>query len=92
MTEMAKSFLAHVPDRFALVGLSMGGMFGDIDVPTLMLCGDQDRLCPPKSHEKLHARIKGSTFEKIENAGYLQTPEQPKATTAALETGLQAPN
>lgn len=64
-------------------------MLGDIDVPTLVLCGAEDRLCPPKLHEELHAAIKGSTFVMIENAGHLPTLEQPAATTAALKTWLE---
>lgn len=65
---------------------------GDINVPTLVLCGDQDRLCPPKLHEELHAGIKGSTFVKVRDAGHLPTLEQSKATTAALATWLRTPH
>jgi pimeloyl-ACP methyl ester carboxylesterase len=59
-----------------------------INVPTLVLCGAQDRLCPPKLHDELHLGIKGSTLVKIENAGHLPTLEQPEATIAAFHHWL----
>ena len=67
---------------------SYGDMLDKIDVPTLVLCGAEDRLCPPKLHDELHHGIKGSTFVKLKNAGHLPTLEQPKATTAALRDWL----
>jgi pimeloyl-ACP methyl ester carboxylesterase len=59
-----------------------------IEVPTLVLCGAEDRLCPPKLHEELHAGIAGSKLVMIDNAGHLPTLEQPTATTAALRRWL----
>ncbi|NNE89208.1 MAG: alpha/beta fold hydrolase [Silicimonas sp.] len=64
-------------------------ILGQIKVPTLVLCGAEDRLCPPKLHDDLHAGIKGSTLVKIDHAGHLPTLEQPRATTAALEKWLK---
>ena len=55
-----------------------------VHVPTLVLCGRQDRLCPVKRHELMASLIPGSRLEIIENAGHLPTLEQPQATTAAL--------
>lgn len=59
-----------------------------INVPTLVLCGEQDRLCPPRLHEELHAGIKGATLVRIQNAGHLPTLEQPAATILALRSWL----
>ena len=65
-------------------------VLADIAVPTLVLCGAEDRLCPPKLHDELHAAICGSKLLMIENAGHLPTLEQPEETTAALRAWLEA--
>lgn len=59
-----------------------------IDVPTLILCGAQDRLCPPERHSQMHHAIPKSTLVQIKGAGHLPTLEQPDQTTAALERWL----
>jgi len=43
---------------------------GQITVPTLVLCGAQDRLCPPARHQEMHARIPRSHLVLIQNAGH----------------------
>lgn len=55
-----------------------------VDVPTLILCGQEDRLCPVERHELMHALIKESVLEIIPNAGHLPTLEQPEMTNSAL--------
>ncbi|WP_420332669.1 alpha/beta fold hydrolase [Roseibium sp.] len=59
-----------------------------VNVPTLVLMGREDRLCPLDRHELLHALIAGSTFKIIEGAGHLPTLEQPEAVNAAFKTWL----
>ncbi|WP_298857788.1 alpha/beta hydrolase [uncultured Sulfitobacter sp.] len=53
-------------------------------VPTLVLCGRDDRLCPVARHELMHELVVSSVLEIIEGAGHLPTLEQPQQTTAAL--------
>lgn len=55
-----------------------------IDVPTLVLCGRHDALCPVMRHEFMADMIKGATLEVIEEAGHLPTLETPDKTNAAL--------
>jgi pimeloyl-ACP methyl ester carboxylesterase len=55
-----------------------------LSMPTLVLCGRDDRLCPVARHDLMHALVGGSTLEIIEGAGHLPTLEQPQQTTAAL--------
>ncbi len=55
-----------------------------ISVPTLLIYGAHDRLTPPAVGRALHARIRGSEFVEIENAGHLSNLEQPEAFNAAL--------
>jgi pimeloyl-ACP methyl ester carboxylesterase len=61
-----------------------------VTVPTLVLCGRHDALCPVERHELMHALLPGSDLIIVEEAGHLPTLEQPEATTAALERWLGA--
>ncbi len=55
-----------------------------IEVPTLLLYGEHDRLTPPAIGRALHERIAGSEFVEIEGAGHLSNIERPEAFNAAL--------
>ena len=48
-----------------------------IVVPTLVVCGDQDRVTPPKLSEELAEGIKRSTLAYVEGAGHLANQEHP---------------
>ncbi len=59
-----------------------------VTVPTLILCGREDRACPVERHEVMHALIPHSTLTIIDGAGHLPTLEKPEATNAALARWL----
>lgn len=61
----------------------------NVKVPTLVLCGEDDILCPVERHELMHNLIPGSNLEIIRGAGHLPTLEQPDATTHALLRWLE---
>lgn len=61
----------------------------NVTVPTLVLCGRQDQLCPIERHELLADLIDDSRLVIVEDAGHLPTLEQPKATNAALLEWLE---
>ena len=52
---------------------------GTIDVPALILVGEDDKLTPPADAAKLHAAIRGSSLETITGAGHLSNIERPAA-------------
>ncbi len=58
---------------------------GTIDCPTAIVCGAEDRLCPPAYHELMAARIPGAALSIIEDCGHLSTLEQPERVTAILK-------
>ena len=60
-----------------------------IKVPALILCGEDDRLCPLHRHELMHGLIPGSTLSVIKGAGHLPTLEQPDTTNMALAHWLK---
>ncbi len=60
-------------------------------VPTLILCGEYDRLTPVKRHEFLAELIPHARLEIIAGAGHLPGLEQPEAVNRALSQWLAAP-
>jgi pimeloyl-ACP methyl ester carboxylesterase len=50
-----------------------------IDLPTLILCGEEDQLSPVKYSEFLHRRIKGARMETFPDAGHMVMMEAPQA-------------
>lgn len=60
-----------------------------VTVPTLVLCGREDKLCPVVRHELMHGLIPGSRLEIIDGAGHLPVLEQPEKTNAALRRWLE---
>jgi pimeloyl-ACP methyl ester carboxylesterase len=62
-----------------------------VGVPTLVLCGRHDALCPPERHAEMASLVPGARLTVVEGAGHLPTLERPEATTAALRAWLLAP-
>ena len=60
-----------------------------IDCPTLVLCGDEDRLCSPELHEEMASRIAPAELQIIAKCGHLSTLDQPDATCEALRIWLK---
>ena len=63
---------------------------GRIDVPTLILVGDEDAITPPALSEDLHRLIPGSTLEIINGAGHLSNAEQPELFNQSIDRFLSA--
>lgn len=59
-----------------------------IEVPTLILVGEEDRITPISLSEDLHELIPGSELEIIEKAGHLANLEQSRAFDSAIESFL----
>lgn len=59
-------------------------------VPTLILTGSEDRLCPMDRHRLMHDLMPHARFTIIENCGHLPTLERPQETTEALLQWLDA--
>jgi pimeloyl-ACP methyl ester carboxylesterase len=59
-----------------------------IDVPTLIVVGDQDTATPIEKSERMHARIKDSQLVVIPGAGHTATVEEPEAVNAAIQQFL----
>ncbi|HKW11895.1 MAG TPA: alpha/beta fold hydrolase, partial [Gemmatimonadaceae bacterium] len=60
-----------------------------IDVPTLVIAGEEDVLTPPKEARAMHAAIAGSRLELLAHAGHLSCVERPAAFNAVLTEFLR---
>ena len=55
-----------------------------IDVPTLVLVGENDAITPPDAARKLHEHIGGSQLVVVPDAGHISNMEAPEAFNGAL--------
>ena len=60
-------------------------------VPTMILCGAHDALCPVKRHTFMAELIHGAQLRVLEHAGHLPTLEMPDATTQAIRDWMRQP-
>lgn len=58
------------------------------DIPSLVMCGRDDRITPPALSQELAALIPGARLEWIEQAGHMTPMEQPASVAALLKTLL----
>ena len=59
-----------------------------INIPVLIICGSEDKLCTVERHEMMHNMINNSELKIINNAGHMPTLEQPSETTEILKEWL----
>lgn len=61
----------------------------EIDVPTLVLCGTEDKVTPTALSEELARLIPGAQLELIERAGHIGNLEKPREFNQALDRFLR---
>lgn len=61
------------------------GSLTAINHPTLVVCGEEDKLTPPKYSDYLHKNIPHSQFKVIRGAGHMIMLEKPSEFNRALE-------
>jgi 3-oxoadipate enol-lactonase len=59
-------------------------MLATIDVPTLIVVGEEDAITPVKEARAMHSAIPNSRFEVVPGAGHLSNLERPSAFNTAL--------
>ncbi|MEM9432948.1 MAG: alpha/beta fold hydrolase [Pseudomonadota bacterium] len=62
-----------------------------LTIPTLILCGEYDTLCPLARHTFMAELIETAELRVVPDAGHLPTLEQPDLTNAALSDWLARP-
>jgi len=58
---------------------------GNIKVPVLIICGEDDKIAPPSEAEKLHKGIAGSDLIILDDAGHVSNLEQVEVFNSHLE-------
>ncbi len=56
-----------------------------IEVPTLILCGSEDEMTPPKYSSYLAGRINGSNLTIVDGGAHFVFAEKPEAVNQAIE-------
>jgi len=63
-----------------------------IDVPTLVLCGSEDKVTPPSLSDELTRLIPDARMQVIRRAGHIANLEKPEAFNRAVEAFIRAAN
>ena len=61
-----------------------------ISIPTLIICGSDDKLTPVAQSEFMHKNIKNSKLKIIDNAGHVSNLDQPEAFNKHLTDFLNS--
>lgn len=72
-------------DFLACNDFDIGEDLPSIHHPTLILCGTEDKMTPPKYAKALHEAIPNSELSLIEGAGHMLMLEKPHEVAEALE-------
>ena len=65
---------------------------GNIDIPTLILCGALDVMMPPENSRFLHSRIPGSQLSILENSGHMSMIEESEVYNRTVSDFIQGTN
>jgi pimeloyl-ACP methyl ester carboxylesterase len=57
----------------------------NISIPTLVICGEKDKLTPPDVMKSMSDKIRNSKFVTVEGAGHLSPVEAPTIVNAEIE-------
>jgi pimeloyl-ACP methyl ester carboxylesterase len=87
--------LALGPEVFARQSRALAGRRDQTDTlrafrgPTLIMMGEDDRLCPRDRHDMMHSLVVESRLVVVRDAAHLPTLEKPHETTAELIRWLE---
>lgn len=90
--DMASNVGAHVfqrQQRALITRPDSRGFLPDIACPTLIICGGQDILTPPKVHQEMTDLIPGAIFHQIAHCGHLSTMERPEVVNELMRGFLE---
>lgn len=60
-----------------------------ISIPTLLICGKEDKLTPPDGMKKMADQIKNSKFVEVEEAAHMTPIEKPEMVTVAIKKFIE---
>jgi pimeloyl-ACP methyl ester carboxylesterase len=62
----------------------------EINKPTLIVCGTEDRMTPLRFSETMAGQIPGAALQTIDNAGHLVMLEQPRRVANLLNVFIKS--
>lgn len=68
--------------------VDMTDSLSEIEVPTLVICGEEDSISPPDEMEGFANKMPNARFCRIEDAGHLAPLEQPASTNVFISDFL----
>ena len=71
-------------DFAACNAFDVTGRLSEITTPTVVVCGSEDRMTPPKYAAYLRDSIPGAALHLVEGAGHMVMLEKPEEVTAIL--------
>ena len=83
-TSLPREALVRAALAVAIKAPDILGCLGAVLVPTLVLCGREDRGYPPSLSQNIAAAVAGARFEWIEGAGHLAPMERPEEVNRLL--------
>jgi len=94
IAELAEGIRANLPgvmhrDFLACNEFDVMARLGGIAIPTLVVCGEEDRLTPPKYAEFLRDGIPGARLERVAGAGHMVMLEAPDRVARAVRSFLE---
>lgn len=75
-------------DYLACNGFDVRDRLGEISAKTLILCGDDDKMTPPKWSRFLNERIPGSEAVYVKDSGHMLPLEAPEPLGRAIQAFL----
>ena len=75
-------------DLLACDAFDISPRLADIRIPTLIICGTADRICPLRYAENLASSIPGAALQTVEDAGHMVMLEQPRRVAGLLNLFL----
>ena len=85
--EMDPGVLLHVLEAYQSHDSS--AWLHTLQVPTLILSGDEDKVTPPAQQDLLHQLIPGSRLETVRHGSHCPQMDQPELVTAKIEEFLK---
>jgi pimeloyl-ACP methyl ester carboxylesterase len=74
----------YLADFTACNSFDVRGRLSDITLPTLVICGSEDQLTPPKYSRYLADQLVNAEFEEIPQGGHMLMLEQPNLFSKAI--------
>jgi 3-oxoadipate enol-lactonase len=93
--QAARDVMARVPEASyrsalqAIAGFDRREALAHIHVPTRLIAAEHDRTAPPEVMQRMAARIPGSSYVCLSDAGHIANVEQPAAFNAAVVSFLK---